>query len=144
MNATAAGPSHGSISPAWYSKNPRRSGPIGYFAPQACGISISIAWWISRPPRVSSSSTLSRLALSLPKSSRIGSSFSTSRPNASDFSLGSRAAIALRLPRRVLISPLCASIRNGCASGQDGNVFVEYRWWITATALTMRASVRSG
>jgi hypothetical protein len=33
--------------------------------------------------------------------------------------------IALRLPHSVLISPLCASSRNGCASGQLGSVLVE-------------------
>ena len=33
--------------------------------------------------------------------------------------------IQLRLPRTVLISPLCATYRYGWASGQDGNVLVE-------------------
>ncbi len=44
----------------------------------------------------------------------------------------SRAAIQLRLPRTVLISPLCATSRNGCASGHDGKVFVENREWTSA------------
>ena len=35
------------------------------------------------------------------------------------------ARIQLRLPARVLISPLWAMRRYGCASGQDGKVFVE-------------------
>ncbi len=48
----------------------------------------------------------------------------------------SRARIQLRLPLTVLISPLCAMIRNGWASGQDGKVFVENREW------TMASSVR--
>ena len=34
-----------------------------------------------------------------------------------------------RFPRRVLISPLCANIRNGCASAHVGNVVVLKRWW---------------
>lgn len=33
-----------------------------------------------------------------------------------------------RLPSMVLISPLCASSRNGCANGQRGSVLVEKRW----------------
>ena len=40
-------------------------------------------------------------------------------------SIASRARIQLRLPRTVLISPLCATYRYGWASGQDGNVLVE-------------------
>ncbi len=36
-----------------------------------------------------------------------------------------RARIQFRLPCTVLISPLWAIIRNGCARGQDGKVFVE-------------------
>ena len=39
----------------------------------------------------------------------------------------SRARIQFRLPRIVLISPLCAMNRYGWASGQDGNVLVENR-----------------
>lgn len=41
----------------------------------------------------------------------------------------SRARIQLMLPRRVLISPLCPSERNGCASGHLGIVLVEKRRW---------------
>ena len=46
-------------------------------------------------------------------------------PIRSDFSWVCLARIQLRLPCTVLISPLCEMRRNGCASGQDGNVFVE-------------------
>ena len=46
----------------------------------------------------------------------------------------SRARIQLMLPRSVLISPLCAMKRYGCASGQDGNVFVLKRWCTSASA----------
>ncbi len=55
----------------------------------------------------------------------------------------SRAAIQLRLPRTVLISPLCATSRNGWASGQDGNVLVEKREWTSASSLAYRGSDRS-
>ena len=81
---------------------------MGYFAPHAWGMSMSMACWMSRPPVVSSSSTLSRQAESLPRSSMIGSSFLMSAPNRSDSSSDWRERIQLRLPRRVLISPLCA------------------------------------
>ncbi len=56
----------------------------------------------------------------------------------------SRARIQLRFPLTVLISPLCAMKRNGCASGQDGNVFVEKREWTSASAEANRRSDRSG
>ena len=36
------------------------------------------------------------------------------------------------LPRSVLISPLWATTRYGCASGHDGNVLVLKRWWTSA------------
>ena len=38
------------------------------------------------------------------------------------------------LPRSVLISPLCATKRYGCASGHDGNVLVLNRWCTSASA----------
>ena len=43
--------------------------------------------------------------------------------------LEARARAQLRLPSTVLISPLWARKRNGCARGQRGAVFVEKRWW---------------
>ena len=46
-------------------------------------------------------------------------------PQTREESSGSRAAIQLRLPLRVLISPLCERNRNGCARNQFGKVFVE-------------------
>jgi hypothetical protein len=42
-------------------------------------------------------------------------------------SIASRARIQLRFPCTVLISPLCAMYRYGCARGHDGNVLVENR-----------------
>jgi hypothetical protein len=55
---------------------------------------------------------------------QIGSSGRMS-PSSSDSSCDWRARIQLRLPLTVLISPLCAACRSGCASGQDGKVLVE-------------------
>ena len=59
-------------------------------------------------------------------------------------SSASRAAIQFRLPRIVLISPLWAMYRYGCASGQDGNVLVENRLCTSAMADATRSSARSG
>ena len=59
-------------------------------------------------------------------------------------SIASRARIQLRLPRIVLISPLCATYRYGWASGQDGNVLVENRECTRASAEPYRGSDRSG
>lgn len=49
----------------------------------------------------------------------------------------------MRLPRTVLISPLWATKRNGCASGHDGKVLVENRLCTMAMALVQRSSRRS-
>ena len=73
-----------------------------------------------------------------------GRIFSTSSPNFGEASCSSRARIQLRLPRSVLISPLCASMRYGCASSQLGKVLVEKREWTSASRLTTRSSPRSG
>ncbi len=56
----------------------------------------------------------------------------------------SRVRIQLRLPRTVLISPLCATSRYGWASGHDGKVFVLKREWTMAIAEEKRSSRRSG
>ncbi len=61
-----------------------------------------------------------------------------------DDNSASRARIRFRLPRTVLISPLCAMKRKGCASGQAGKVFVENRECTMASALSVRSSVMSG
>ena len=113
------------------------------------GIIISTACGSDRPPMCSSSRQASKLAESLADSSRTGSSRSRPRPSASRSinsvcSSASRARIQLRLPLIVLISPLCAVNRNGWASGQDGNVFVENRECTSASAETYRGSARSG
>ena len=54
-----------------------------------------------------------------------------------------RERIQLRLPCSVLISPLCAMKRNGCARSQVGKVLVEKRWWARASAEMKRLSCRS-
>ena len=92
----------------------------------------------------SSSSTSSNDAESLAPGVQIGKSRSRSPGITSLASSASRARIQLRLPITVLISPLCAMKRNGCASGQLGNVLVEKREWTTATADSTRSSTRSG
>ena len=75
---------------------------------------------------------------------QIGNSRSRSPGIRSVASSASRARIQLRLPMTVLISPLCAMKRNGCDSGQLGNVFVENRECTRAIADSIRSSTRSG
>ncbi len=65
-------------------------------------------------------------------------------PSTSAASCASRARIQFRLPRIVLISPLCAISRYGCASGQDGKVLVEKRACTSAIAEAYSGSDRSG
>ena len=77
-----------------------------------------------RPERVNSSSALSKLAESLPLGWMTGFNHSTSFPQMGCASTASRERIQLRLPSKVLISPLCATIRNGCARNQLGEVLV--------------------
>ena len=76
---------------------------------------------------MSSSSTLSKVAESDPPGRTIGMTFCRSRPKSSEASWLSRARIQLTLPISVLISPLWAITRYGCASSQLGNVLVEKR-----------------
>ena len=68
-----------------------------------------------------------------------------SRPGMSGVCISaSRARIQLRLPCSVLISPLWATCRYGCASGHDGNVLVEKRLCTSASADSMRSSLQVG
>src|SRR5215208_3221235 len=67
-----------------------------------------------------SSSTSSKLAESEAPGVQIGNRRSRSPRIRSESSSASRARIQLRLPITVLISPLWAMNRNGCASGQRG------------------------
>src|ERR1041385_2755548 len=121
----------------------------------ASGIIISTECGSERPPRWSSSSTSSKDAESEASGVHTGKirsmDFSScplcpwsAEPNRSETSCDSRARIQLRLPLTVLISPLCATKRYGCASGHDGKVFVEKREWTSDTAEAKRRSDRSG
>ena len=111
---------------------------------QASGIIISIACGSDRPPRCSSSTTSSKDAESDASGVQIGNSRSRSPGIRSERSRVSRARIQLRLPLTVLISPLWAIIRNGCASSQAGKVLVEKRECTTTSALAIRSSSSSG
>ena len=91
---------------------------------QAGGIIIVLTIGSGRPPRTSSSNTLSICAESEPGCTT-GLMSSTVPANSSCAMRGSWLFIQLTLPRSVLISPLCASTRNGCASRQVGKVLVE-------------------
>ena len=104
-------------------------------APRAAGCGRTGA--AARAPRRSSSSR-SRPAC------RSGSAARCRRGSCDVASSASRAAIQLRLPRIVLISPLWAINRYGWASGHDGNVFVENRECTSAIAEVSRSSDRSG
>ncbi len=108
------------------------------------GIIIRSAWGSERPVMTRNSRTLSNVAVSLPPSRITGSTLFRSSPSTSDFSRPSRARIQLMLPVSVLISPLCATYRYGCASGHDGKVFVLKRWCTSASADSRSGSARSG
>ena len=64
-----------------------------------------------RPPKCSNSRTSSNDAESLPPGVQIGKSLDTSPGICDDVNNASRACIQLRLPRTVLISPLCEMYR---------------------------------
>ena len=144
VNVTQAGPSHGSISEAWNCQNARSAESMVVLFSHASGIIIRTAWGRLRPPRCSSSSTSSKDAESEASGVQIGESRDRSPRIFELASMASRACIRLRLPRTVLISPLCATKRNGWASGQDGNVLVENRLCTIAIALMHLSSRRSG
>ena len=109
----------------------------------ASGIIINSACGSDRPARCSNSSTSSKLA----ESDMPGVQMGNARSSPGMRSLArsaSRVRIQLRLPCTVLISPLWAMKRYGCASGHDGKVFVEKRLCTSASADSMRSSERSG
>ena len=91
---------------------------------QASGTSIIIACSAPRPEAISRSSASSKASESEPPSLITGCSSATDSPHTSDCNEGPRANIQLRLPSSVLISPLCAIARNGCAIRQLGSVLV--------------------
>ena len=111
---------------------------------QGCGIIIMIASVTSRPESSSISATSSKLAESEAPGVQIGNSSSGTSPSSSPASCDWRARIQLRLPFTVLISPLCAMVRKGWASGQEGKVLVEKRECTIAQREANRVSERSG
>ena len=144
VNVTQAGPSQGSMIDALNWQKARRAALIVVLFSHASGIIIITACGRLRPPRCSSSRVWSNEAESEASGVQIGDNRDRSPRMCALASIASRACIRLRLPRTVLISPLCATNRNGCASGQDGKVLVENRLCTIAIALVHRSSVRSG
>ena len=102
-----------------------------------------MACGIERPESTINSSTLSNIEESEPFGFTMGVIFLMSSPNTGDWNSASRARIQLMLPRRVLISPLCAMQRYGCARSQLGKVFVEKRECTSAMALSISGFCRS-
>ena len=92
--------------------------------PVLSGISMALAMGASRPPRTSSSNTLSSVAVSDPPACTTGFRSSMKGSSSGWASRVSWLFIQLTLPCSVLISPLWASIRKGCASRQVGKVLV--------------------
>ena len=108
-------------------------------------MSIIMTWGRLRPPSIRNSTTLSRMPESELPSCVMGRIFEISSSEKSEDSMSaSRERIQLTLPRRVLISPLCASMRKGCARGHVGSVLVEKRLWMRARADSKASSLRSG
>ena len=80
-----------------------------------------------RPVINRNSSALSSPLVSEQSGSMTGKSDDRSSLKSSLCITPSRARIQFRLPRKVLISPLWAIMRIGCARSQLGNVLVEKR-----------------
>ena len=93
--------------------------------PVLAGISSALAIGASRPARTSSSNAASSEAVSELPAWITGLTSSTYGSSGAPASRVSWLFIQLQLPEIVLISPLCASIRNGCASFHVGKVLVE-------------------
>ena len=87
---------------------------------------------------------LSNIAESDPFGLMMGRIFRMSSPKSSLAKSAWRACIQFMLPRKVLISPLWARYRYGCARSQLGNVLVEKREWTSARADSIRGSFSSG
>ena len=92
---------------------------------QLSGTSRVLAIGALRPARTRTSNTASRALESDAPFGMIGLMSSAVSPKAPETILISCDFIQFTLPFRVLISPLCASMRNGCASHHCGKVFVE-------------------
>ena len=91
---------------------------------QASGTSMVLAIGAERPARTITSNTASSAPESEVPAGTIGLMSSAISPNVLEAMRISWLRIQLTLPRRVLISPLWASIRNGCASHHCGKVLV--------------------
>ncbi|MNC88943.1 hypothetical protein D3C83_48210 [compost metagenome] len=91
----------------------------------ASGTSSVLAIGPARPARTRSSNALSSAAESEPPGWITGFTSSPYSPKLPETILISWLFIQLMLPEMVLISPLCASMRNGCARRHCGNVLVE-------------------
>ena len=100
------------------------AGTFGFVA-EASGIIIVLTIGRLRWPRTSSSKTLSSADESEAPGCTIGFRSSMKRPKVSCSRRASWLFIQLTLPRMVLISPLWASTRKGCASFHCGKVLVE-------------------
>ena len=107
---------------------------MGFFSLVDSGIIMASAWGRLIPDMTKNSSTLSSEALSLILGSISGLIWEMS-PSASEDRTPSRASIQARLPLMVLISPLWASMRKGCARLQVGKVLVLKRECTRARAL---------
>ena len=93
----------------------------------ASGTSIIITCGSERPLATRKSTTLSSDAESEPPGRMIGLKSSMCSPKMLALQQRLARRIQLWLPRSVLISPLCAMRRYGCARSQAGNVLVEKR-----------------
>ena len=107
---------------------------MGFLSLKLSGTITLMAWGSDKPLMTKNSNTLSRLAESLMPGWTMGVICLTS-PKASELNTVSRACIHPRLPRMVLISPLCANKRKGWASAHVGNVFVLNRECTSASPL---------
>ena len=107
---------------------------MGFLSLKLSGTSIAMAWGKLRPDMTMNSNTLSSDAESLMPGWMMGR-ISLMLPSVSVESTASRASIQARLPRMVLISPLCAMSLKGCANPHVGNVLVEKRECTTARPL---------
>src|SRR5690606_1379363 len=101
------------------------SGIDEVFFDQDSGMSRVLTSGAERPARTITSNTASSAAESELPAGITGLMTSLASPKAMAAILISWLRIQLRLPRMVLISPLWASMRNGCASHQVGKVLVE-------------------
>jgi len=99
---------------------------MGFLSLKLSGTITAMACGSERPLMTKNSNTLSRLAESLMPGCTMGE-MALMSPKVSDESTDSRACIHPRLPRMVLISPLCASSLKGCARLHVGKVLVEKR-----------------